>query len=83
MNLKTEINNILNIQYPIISAPMGNMSGGLLATAVTKAGGLGLIGAGYCQDDWVTRELDHVQEEEFGVGFITWKLIENPKLLTL
>lgn len=63
------VTNLLNIKYPIISAPMANVSGGLLATEVTNAGGLGLIGAGYCDENWVARELSNVNEDEFGIGF--------------
>ena len=77
------ITKILGIKYPIISAPMANASGGWLAAEVTNAGGLGLIGAGYCDDEWVMKELSIVKEEEFGIGFITWRLKQNPKLLTL
>ncbi len=77
------LKTILGIEHSIISAPMANAAGGLLATEVTKAGGLGLIGGGYCDSAWVTDELSKVAEGEFGIGFITWRLMLNPKLLSL
>ena len=47
MNLsENRICNLLNIQYPIIQAGMIWCSGWRLASAVSNAGGLGLIGAG-------------------------------------
>jgi nitronate monooxygenase len=40
--------DLLTIRYPIIQAPMaGGVSTPLLAAAVSEAGGLGMIGAGY------------------------------------
>lgn len=83
MKFNTLLSHLLNIKYPIISAPMANISGGLLATEVTKAGGLGLIGGGYGHQEWLEEELDKVNDNEFGVGFITWRLAENPQLLDL
>jgi enoyl-[acyl-carrier protein] reductase II len=47
--------NLLNIKYPIIQAGMVWCSGWELASAVTNAGGLGLIGAGSMYPD-VLRE---------------------------
>jgi nitronate monooxygenase len=47
MALHTRLTEMLNIEHPIISAPMGFAAGGNLAAAVTGAGGLGLIGGGY------------------------------------
>ena len=36
---------------------MGFVAGGKLAAAVTAAGGLGIIGGGYGDADWLDREL--------------------------
>lgn len=44
--MKNRINNLFNIRYPIIQAGMIWCSGWELASAVSNAGGLGLIGAG-------------------------------------
>ena len=57
MSLKTRITTELNIQHPILLAPMAGVSGGALAAAVTNAGGLGVIGGGYGDKDWLQREI--------------------------
>lgn len=44
--MKNRVTELFNIQYPIISGGMVWCSGHELATAVSEAGGLGLIGAG-------------------------------------
>lgn len=56
---------------------MAAVSGGRLAAAVSHAGGLGLVGGGYGDPEWLRRELTLVTRETgepWGVGFITWKL---------
>ena len=45
----------LGLRCPIISAPMGAVAGGRLAAAVSRAGGLGLIGPGYLGAEWIER----------------------------
>ena len=83
VKLSARINSLLNISYPLICAPMANVTGGLLATRVTEAGGLGLIGSGYCDTQWLENQLSVATPGMFGVGFITWRLAENPGLLDL
>ena len=56
-------------------------SGGALAGAVSRAGGLGFIGGGYCDPAWLEREFDLAAGAPVGVGFITWVLAERPVLL--
>lgn len=48
--IRTSLTEILGIQHPILSAPMGSVSGGVLASAVSGAGGLGFIGGGYGEE---------------------------------
>lgn len=79
----SDILELLNIKYPIISAPMGNIAGGLLATSVSEAGGLGLIGGGYCEQIWVKQQLDIAGNKPFGIGFITWRLHNNASVLEM
>ena len=83
MELRTPITELLDIRYPVILAPMGGVSGGALAQAVTAAGGLGLIGAGYGEREWLERELSAAGNARVGAGFITWSLARNPALLDL
>ena len=67
----TSITTLFNIKYPIIQAGMIWASGWRLASAVSNAGGLGLIGAGSMYPN-VLRE--HIQqckaatEKPFGVN---------------
>src|SRR5271156_2602134 len=44
--MKNRITELFNIQYPIIQAGMIWCAGWRLASAVSNAGGLGIIGAG-------------------------------------
>jgi nitronate monooxygenase len=60
---------------------MGGVSGGRLAAAVTAAGGLGLIGGGYGDADWLDREFVAAGNARIGCGFITWSLARQPALL--
>lgn len=81
--MHTPLTKQLAIQHPVLLAPMGSVSGGALAAAVTRAGGLGLIGGGYGDADWLTREFDNAGDTRVGVGFITWSLARQPELLDL
>jgi nitronate monooxygenase len=60
---------------------MGNVSGGALASAVTAAGGLGLIGGGYGDAEWLDRQFAAAGNHRIGCGFITWSLATRPELL--
>ena len=46
MALWTRLTELLGIRHPVLQAPMGGTAGGRLASAVSEAGGLGLIGGG-------------------------------------
>jgi nitronate monooxygenase len=83
MTLHTRLTEILGIEHPIISAPMGFVAGGKLAAAVTAAGGLGLIGGGYGDAEWLEREFAEARNTRVGCGFITWSLAKRPELLDL
>jgi nitronate monooxygenase len=75
--------DVLGIAKPLVLAPMGSVSGGALAAAVSRAGGLGLIGAGYGDPDWIRREFNRAEGARVGIGFITWSLAKRPELLDL
>ena len=79
--LNTRLTERFGIEYPILLAPMAMISGGRLAAAVTSAGGLGLIGGGYGDAEWLRREFDQADPARVGVGFITWSLARGPELL--
>lgn len=71
MNYANPITKLFNIEYPIVQAGMIWASGWRLASAVSNAGGLGLLGAGSMYPD-VLRE--HIQkckkatDKPFGVN---------------
>ena len=83
MPIQTRLTERLGITHPILSAPMGFVAGGKLAAAVTAGGGLGLIGGGYGDAEWLEREFAAAGNARVGCGFITWSLRKQPHLLEL
>ena len=85
MSINTPITKLLGIKYPILLAPMDLVAHGRLAAAVDAAGGFGILGGGYGDEKWLTRELDILEQAKarFGVGFITWSMAKQPKVLDL
>jgi nitronate monooxygenase len=81
MRLRTRLTERLGIEHPILLAPMGVMSGGRLAAAVSAAGGLGIIGGGYGDADWLERQFAAAGGARVGCGFITWSMARDPQLL--
>lgn len=73
--IDTALTDLFSLEHPIVLAPMGGVSGGLLAAAVSNAGGLGLVGGGYGDPVWLERELSLASMQArrpWGVGLITW-----------
>lgn len=83
MGIRTSLCELLDIEHPVLLAPMAGVSGGALAAAVSDAGGMGLIGGGYGDVDWLNREFEAAGDARVGVGFITWSLARQPDLLDL
>jgi nitronate monooxygenase len=81
MALKTRLTKFLDIEHPVVSAPMAFAAGGKLAATVTAAGGFGLIGGGYGDAQWLEREFTAAGNVRVGCGFITWSLAKQPHLL--
>ncbi len=79
--LATRLTERLGIEHPILSAPMALAGGGALAAAVTRAGGLGLIGGGYGDAGWLDTQMQAAGNMRVGCGFITWSLAKQPHLL--
>lgn len=75
------LQTLLGIQHPLLCAPMAGISGGRLAAAVSRAGGLGFIGGGYGDRDWLLEQFALCEGQPFGVGFISWALARQPRLL--
>ena len=57
MAMSTAFTEMFSLRYPIALAPMGGSAGGALAAAVSSGGGLGLIGSGSGDRDWLAREV--------------------------
>ena len=75
MTISTALTELLAIRHPIVSAAMGGEAGGALAAAVSGGGGLGLVGGGRGDREWVERELRLVAETTsapWGIGFLSW-----------
>ncbi|MGW0962015.1 NAD(P)H-dependent flavin oxidoreductase [Streptomyces gelaticus] len=74
MALSTAFTKLFGVRHPIALAPMGGSAGGALAAAVSHGGGLGLLGGGYGEREWLARELPVVAASgrPWGVGFLSW-----------
>ncbi|MCK5388547.1 MAG: nitronate monooxygenase [Candidatus Izimaplasma sp.] len=68
-----DIRELLGIEYPIIQGGMANIATHVLASAVSNAGGLGLVGAGGWDVDRVRDEIKKTQaltSKPFGVNIM-------------
>lgn len=81
MTFSNSLTRMLNIEHPVLLAPMDLVSGGRVAAAVSQAGGLGLLGGGYGDGAWIDREWERAGNARIGCGFITWSLASRPELL--
>ncbi len=83
----TWLTRTLNIDLPILGAPMGGRAGGELAGHVTAAGGLGMIGAArYATPPWLAEQAELVRraagsEAPMAFGLMTWSLDQDDALL--
>ena len=71
--MKTEITELLGIEYPVIQGGMAWVAECHLAAAVSNAGGLGLIAAGGAPAEWVReqiRETKKLTDKPFGVNIM-------------
>ena len=65
------ITALFNTKYPVIQGGMANIATAQLASAVSNAGGLGLIGAGGNDVNWVREEIrkcKQLTDKPFGVN---------------
>jgi len=81
MAIRNRLTRLLDIEHPILLAPMDVVAGGKLAAAVSNAGGLGLLGGGYGDGEWIEREWANAGNARIGCGFIAWALAERPETL--
>ncbi|QWB96538.1 nitronate monooxygenase family protein [Mycoplasmatota bacterium] len=67
------ITELLKTKYPVIQGGMANIATAQLASAVSNAGGLGLIGAGGYDENWVRdeiRKMKKLTDKPFGVNIM-------------
>jgi nitronate monooxygenase len=84
--IRTPFTELFGVDHPLVLAPMGGVSGGVLAAAVSEAGALGLVGGGYGDPRWLERELQLAAGHTgrpWGVGVITWAVGEDIVRLAL
>ena len=81
MAITNRLTQTLGIEHPVLLAPMDLVSGGRLAGAVSQAGGLGMLGGGYGDGEWIEQEWARAGNARIGCGFITWSLAKHPGLL--
>jgi nitronate monooxygenase len=82
--IRTPLTRWFDLSTPIIGAPMAGVSGGELARAVSRGGGLGMIGvSGAHSADFVGEQcaVPAADQLPFGVGLMIWVLEARPDLL--
>jgi len=71
--LRTAIRDLFSIEHPIIQGGMMWVGTAELVSAVSNAGGLGIIGAGNSEPDWVRQQIRSTKQltnKPFGVNII-------------
>lgn len=83
-DLHTVWSRSIGLATPIVAAPMGGAAGGALATAVCRAGALGMIGMGSSGSaDRLRAELAafEASERPWGIGVVDWRTRQDADLL--
>ena len=81
--VRTRITELLGIDYPIVQAPMGWIARSALASAVSNAGGLGIIETSSGELDAVRDEIRRMREltdKPFGVN-IAQAFVRDPSIV--
>ena len=82
--IKTRITDMLGIQYPIIQAPMGWIARSALASAVSNAGGMGIIETSSGDLPAVREEIQKMKgltDKPFGVN-IAQAYVRDPDIVS-
>ena len=69
--LKTAICDLFDIKHPIIQGGMAHVGTAELVSAVSNAGGLGIIGSGYYEPDWIRKQIHLTRQQTnrpFGIN---------------
>ncbi|HEY3796282.1 MAG TPA: nitronate monooxygenase [Bradyrhizobium sp.] len=80
--IKTRLTERFDMEHPIVCAPMALVCGGSLAAAVSRAGGLGVMGGGYAgtagDGPGLEEQYRIAGNTPIGIGFITWAVEARP-----
>lgn len=71
--MKNRLTELLGIEYPVIQGGMSWVAEQNLASAVSQAGGLGIIAAGNAPSEWVREQIREVKrktEKPFGLNIM-------------
>lgn len=71
--MKTELCDVLGIEYPIIQGAMAHISDGKFAATVSEAGGLGVIASTLHDGEWVKEQVEiarSMTDKPFAVNLI-------------
>src|SRR6266446_10865914 len=83
--IDTRVSRLLGVRYPIVQAPMGWIARSQLASAVSNAGGLGIIETSSGEVDQCLAEIAKMKElttRPFGVN-LPLLFIRDPRLVDL
>ncbi|GGV72317.1 MULTISPECIES: NAD(P)H-dependent flavin oxidoreductase [Streptomyces] len=80
--ISTKLTELLGIDHPVICAPMGSVAGARLATAVTRAGGLGLVGVSYGDAAFIDEHMARAAQDGgvWGAGCVMFTFDQRPGL---
>jgi len=82
--IRTRVTEMLGVQYPIVQAPMGWIARAQLASAVSNAGGLGIIETSSGELDAVREEIRKMRtltDRPFGVN-IAQAFVRDPDIVS-
>ncbi|WP_157251692.1 NAD(P)H-dependent flavin oxidoreductase [Nonomuraea typhae] len=80
--MRTWITERFGRELPLVGAPLAGVGGGRLAAAVSRAGALGMFGAGAAATPgWIAREAGVAGADglPYGIGLMAWALAGNPE----
>ena len=82
----SSLSRLLGIKYPLLQGGMAWLATAELASAVSEAGGLGIIGAGNAPPDWLSEQVDKTRgltSKPFGVNIMMMSpfAMDNLKLV--
>jgi enoyl-[acyl-carrier protein] reductase II len=83
MKIENRITRLLGVDYPIVQAPMGWIARAQLASAVSNAGGLGIIETSSGELDAIKLEIEKMRTltaKPFGVN-IAQAFVRDPKIV--